>query len=245
MIRTAGVQFFKINSHSNFTFQNVRKICVNSCVQLNRSKAEEVADKKRKELDEKNKRWTKLYHFKDMKYHSIVTRLKIYPYLTTIFVSPIAYLVELTQQFPEFSATPCLVIGNYCLKLSPSSKIRLDIFHLHRDFISFLDCFSFFIGLTGSAILSAYSKALANTIGIVYICGQNKNLQIAYIDFWGKQHFIEATVDEVSKWNKSKVKFGLYKTVQAIDGKEQKSLKLPWNGTDVFDIKLFRRLFGK
>lgn len=90
-----------------------------------------------------------------------------------------------------------------------------------------------------------YSKALANTIGIVYICGKNKNLQIAYIDFWGKQHFIETTIDEARQWQKSPVKFGLYKTVRAIDGKEEKSLKIPWKGADIFDIKFFRRIFGK
>ncbi|XP_055300369.1 transmembrane protein 186 [Sitodiplosis mosellana] len=207
MIRIAGAQLYKINSHPNHTFHSVRTVCVNSYVQLNRSKAEELAEKKRKDKD---MRWTKLYYFKDIKYHAIVTRLKIYPYLSTVLLTPITYLVELSQHFPDFSATPCLMIG-----------------------------------LTGSTILSAYSKALANTIGIVYICGQNKNLQITYIDFWGKQQFIQTTVDDVPKWPKSPVKFGLYKTVQAIDGKEEKSLKLPWKGVDIFDIKLFRRLFGK
>lgn len=102
-----------------------------------------------------------------------------------------------------------------------------------------------FKGLTGSVILSVYSKALANTIGIVYICGQNKNVRIAYIDFWGKQHFIEATVDDIHKWKKSPVKFGLYKTIKVIDGKEEKLLKIPWKGNDIYDIRLFRRLFEK
>lgn len=111
MIRIAAAQIFKIDSQSKYTILSVRKICVNSSVQWNRSRAEELAEKKRKDLEMQEMRWTKLYHFKDMKYHSIATRLKIYPYLATIFLSPLAYLVELTQQFPEFSAMPCFTIG--------------------------------------------------------------------------------------------------------------------------------------
>lgn len=102
-----------------------------------------------------------------------------------------------------------------------------------------------FKGLTGSAILTLYSKAVANTIGIIYICRQNKNLRVAYIDFWGRQKFIETTVDELHKWEKSPVKYGIYKSVKAIDGKKEKSLKVPWKGVDIYDIKIFRRLFGK
>lgn len=52
-------------------------------------------------------------------------------------------------------------------------------------------------------------------------------------------------MDEVHKWEKSPVKYGLYKTVKAIDGKEEKLLKVPWKGVETYDTKLFRRLFGK
>lgn len=90
-----------------------------------------------------------------------------------------------------------------------------------------------------------YSAALANTIGIIYVCKDNKNLQIGYIDFMGKQNFIETTVDELIKWEKSPVKFGYYKTVKALDGKTEKLLKIPWNTGDVYNTKLFRRCFGK
>lgn len=110
MIRIAGAQFFRINSQSKYKLC-VRKICVKCSVQWNQSRAEELAEKKQKDLKMQEMRWTKLYHFKDMKYHSIVTRLKIYPYLATVILSPLAYLVELSQQFPEFSAVPCLTIG--------------------------------------------------------------------------------------------------------------------------------------
>lgn len=90
-----------------------------------------------------------------------------------------------------------------------------------------------------------YSAALANTIGVIYICKNNKELQIGYIDFMGRQQFIETTVDELSKWEKSPVKFGYYKIIKAIDGKTEKLLKIPWNTGDVHSIKLFRRCFGK
>lgn len=105
-------------------------------------------------------------------------------------------------------------------------------------------CWSF-KGFTGTATLSMYSAALANTIGIIYVCKDNKNLQIGYIDFMGKQNFIETTVDELIKWEKSPVKFGYYKTVKALDGKTEKLLKIPWKTGDVYNTKLFRRCFGK
>lgn len=94
-------------------------------------------------------------------------------------------------------------------------------------------------------MLSIYSAAIANTIGIVYMCQQNKNLQIAYVDFWGRQRFIDSSVEDMHKCEKSKVKFGLYKTLNIKTDTEQKKLKLPWNTCDIFDIKLFRRCFGK
>lgn len=110
MMRIAGVHIYK-NFNSNYIFQSVRKICVNSCLQVNKSKAEELAEKKRKDQEI---RWTKLYHFTDIKYHSIVTRLKIYPYISTVILTPIAYLFEFSQKYPEFTAEPCLIIGKCC-----------------------------------------------------------------------------------------------------------------------------------
>lgn len=100
-------------------------------------------------------------------------------------------------------------------------------------------------GITGTIILSAYSKALENTVGMVYICGQNKNLRIAYIDFWGGQQFIETTTTEARQWEKGPIKFGLYKTVNVINGNEKISLKIPWDKVDIYQTKLFRHLFGK
>lgn len=105
--------------------------------------------------------------------------------------------------------------------------------------------FHYFLGITGTITLSTYSAALANTIGMIYICKENKNLQIAYIDFMGRQKFVEMTVDELRKCEKSPVKYGLYKTVKVNDGKEEKVLKILWNTGDIYDIKLFRRVFGK
>lgn len=94
-------------------------------------------------------------------------------------------------------------------------------------------------------MLSLYSATLANTIGIVYICQESRQVQIAYINFWGKQCFVESTVDELHKLEKSKPKLGLYKTISVNDNNNQRTLKLPWNTGDIFDIKLFRRCFGK
>lgn len=89
-----------------------------------------------------------------------------------------------------------------------------------------------------------YSAALADTIGLIYICKDKKNLQIGYIDFLGKQHFIETTVEELRKCEKGPVKYGLYKTVRVVKGNTEKKLKIPWNTGDIYDIKMFRRLLG-
>lgn len=123
MIRLAGAQIYKISFHSTHTLQNVRRICVNSCVQWNKSRAEELAEKKRKEQIERDRRWTKLYHFTDIKYHAIVTRLKIYPYIATGLLSPCAYLVELSQVYPEFYAAPCLIVGKFRMRQILKIKI--------------------------------------------------------------------------------------------------------------------------
>lgn len=90
-----------------------------------------------------------------------------------------------------------------------------------------------------------YSATLANTIGLIYIDKQNINLQVGYIDFMGRQRFVETTVDELRKCKKGPVKFGRYKTITITDGEEQKVLKLPLESGDIYDIKLFRKVFGK
>lgn len=77
------------------------------------------------------------------------------------------------------------------------------------------------------------------------MCKENKNLQIAYIDFIGTQKFVETTAEELRKCEKSSVKFGLYKTIKVNDKNEEKLLKLPWKTGDIYDIKLYRRIFGK
>lgn len=112
----------------------------------------------------------------------------------------------------------------------------------HSELVFSCFCFP---GVTGTATLSTYSAVLANTIGVIYICRENKNLQIGYIDFMGRQHFVETTVDELRKCEKGPVKYGAYKTIKINDGKEVKVLKLPWDAGDIFDIKRFRSVFGK
>lgn len=111
MIRIFGAQFSKVNNFSNQRYETVRKICTSLCVQQRKSKAEEIAERKRKDDRDKEMRWTKLYHFTDMKYHSIVTRLKIYPLITTIIGTPAAYAIEAAQIFAEFTWIPTLVFG--------------------------------------------------------------------------------------------------------------------------------------
>lgn len=111
MIRAFGMQFSKVNQLTGHRFEIVRKISTNGYVQLNKSKAEELRERKLKDERDKEMRWTKFYHFTDMKYHAIVTRLKVYPLLTTIIGTPIAYVMETTQFIEDISFIPCLAFG--------------------------------------------------------------------------------------------------------------------------------------
>lgn len=115
MISNVKVSILKINYFPHSTFEIARNICVNSCVKYAelgpKSKAKEIAEKKQKDLDESNKRWTKLYHFTNMKYHAIVTRLKIYPLITTIVATPVTYALEIAHILPTSVYIPCLAFG--------------------------------------------------------------------------------------------------------------------------------------
>lgn len=120
MLRVFGVQLFKIHrlsdqlsdilikstqTQTNF----VRNISSNLiCHKQYKSKAEEIAERKRKDQE---RRWTKLYHFTNMKYHSIITRLKIYPFFTGLIGTPIAYGIEMSHTIPEFTFLPFLAIS--------------------------------------------------------------------------------------------------------------------------------------
>lgn len=103
-----GAQLLKV--HLFQKLECMRPISVPSCMHLNKSKADELAEKKR--LDQEM-RWTKLYHFRDIKYHAIVTRLKVYPFLSTVILTPIAFVVDVAQTFADFSYIPCVVVGKW------------------------------------------------------------------------------------------------------------------------------------
>lgn len=77
------------------------------------------------------------------------------------------------------------------------------------------------------------------------MCSENKKLKIAMIDFMGRQVVLDATVEEISKATKSGMKFDLYKSISVNVDNKQLDLKIPANRGDVYDIRLFRKLFGK
>lgn len=106
MFRTIGAQLFKVNFLQKL--ECMRPISVPSCMLLKKSKADEIAEQKQRDQE---MRWTKLYHFRDMKYHAVVTRLKIYPFLSTVIFTPIAYFVDAAQLHADFSYIPCFVVG--------------------------------------------------------------------------------------------------------------------------------------
>lgn len=237
MIRIFGAQILKISVFPKTKCEIHRNIWTSSCIRYSKFTAQEVADKKRQD---KEMRWKKFYHYPNMKYHAIITRLKIYPALATVFFTPVCLLLEAQQIIPSFTFLSCLTCGENSL------------IHFYQTFGA--NCHStcnryihllYFQGLMGTLTLSTYSALLADTIGVIYICKENKNLQIAYIDFVGRQQFVETTVDEMRKCEKGSVKFGLYRTIKVNDGNEKKVLTMPWSSVDIYDNKLFRKLFGK
>lgn len=109
MIRFAGVHILaKNNVSSTRALEIGRKICANSCVQNNKSKAKEMAEKKRKDEE---MRWTKLFHFNDLKYLAIITKLKIYPFFSTVLLTPVAHILQVSGIYPDLTAIPFAVIG--------------------------------------------------------------------------------------------------------------------------------------
>lgn len=127
MIYIFRTQFSKINQFSSQRCELVRRnLCTSFCVQQKLSKFEEIAERKRRDEQDKAMRWTKLYHFTDMKYHAIMTRLKIYPLLATILGTPVACVIEKVQIIPEFTFVPVLACGK--LKYSIENYIFEDKF---------------------------------------------------------------------------------------------------------------------
>lgn len=237
MIRIFKSQLLKVSVFPQTKCDIVRNIWTSSRIHYSKFTAQEIADRKRKDEE---MRWTKFYHYPNMKYHAIVTRLKIYPTLATLFFTPTSLILEAQQIIPPNTFLACLGCGknmfNYCHNFRFTKQLKKNLL------------FHYFQGVTGIVTLSTYSAILANTIGLIYICKENKNLQIGYIDFMGRQKFVETTVEELRKCEKSPAKFGVlgrHKTIKVRDGNEDKELKILWNVGDIYDIKLFRSVFGK
>lgn len=109
MIRLFSSKFLKI---SPFPLQTkceiVRNIWTSASVCHSKFTAQEIADRKRKDSE---MRWSKLYHDPKMKYHAIITRLKIYPTIATFFFTPVSLLMEAQQIIPQNTYFACLACG--------------------------------------------------------------------------------------------------------------------------------------
>lgn len=115
MIRIFSSKFLKISVFPSQTKCEIaRSIWTSSSVCHSKFTAQEIADRKRKD-DEM--RWTKFYQYPNMKYHAIVTRLKIYPTLATLFMTPVALIMEAQQMIPANSYISCLTCGKNRLSL--------------------------------------------------------------------------------------------------------------------------------
>lgn len=109
MIRIFSLKFLKISVlPSQPKCEIARSIWTSSSVSYSKFTAQEIADRKRKD-DEM--RWTKFYQYPNMKYHAIVTRMKIYPTLATLFMTPVALVMEAQQMIPANTYISCMVCG--------------------------------------------------------------------------------------------------------------------------------------
>lgn len=112
MIRIFGSQFLKISVFPPAKCEIIRNLWTNSCIRYSRFTAQEIADRKRQDEE---MRWTKFYQYPNMKYHAIVTRLKIYPALATIFLTPASLILEANHMIPPNTFIACLSCGEKML----------------------------------------------------------------------------------------------------------------------------------
>lgn len=127
MIRIFSSQFLKISVIPKIKCELIRNISTSSCIRYSKFTAQEIADRKRQDNE---MRWTKLYHYTNIKYHAIVTRLKIYPALATLFLTPASILLEAQQIIPASSFLACLACG----------KNPYTIYHIFHFINRSIDC---------------------------------------------------------------------------------------------------------
>lgn len=104
MIRIASKISNGINILPKQKLTPFRSISVSSCLCANRFTHE-------KKGNEPKIRWSKLYHFTDIQYLSIVTKLKIYPAVATAIGTPVVIGILATGVLEEFTALPLFAIG--------------------------------------------------------------------------------------------------------------------------------------
>lgn len=93
--------------------------------------------------------------------------------------------------------------------------------------------------------LCAYSKWLSNTVAIINTDSTKKSVQLFYIDFMGNRQCVEALVAEVRKMEQHVPWHGLYKVVKMRHEDIAIDLKVPLKRIHVFDVSMYRKLFGK
>lgn len=98
-----------------------------------------------------------------------------------------------------------------------------------------------YTGLSALTMLSLFSAAVKDTIGIIYICPANVNIRFAYLDFWGRRNNYDTTVDNIVVRDGKGIR-GLYQLVKLRDG--AKTFKLYTRHGLITDFDMYERLFG-
>lgn len=104
---------------------------------ISRLSSDRKADVIKKKQEEQQKiKWRKMYHFTEIRYLSVLTRMKIYPVLTTAFFVPISLIIEALHLWEGVSYVPCLIIGiksfNFDVKCSSLRNFKLN-FRYYRN----------------------------------------------------------------------------------------------------------------
>lgn len=93
----------------NFLQKNYSKQII---TQISRLSSDRKADVIKKKQEEQQKiKWRKVYYLTEIRYLSVLTRMKIYPVLTTAFLVPISLIVEVMKIWEGVSYVPILIIG--------------------------------------------------------------------------------------------------------------------------------------
>lgn len=177
--------------------------------------------------------WDKVYHLEAIAELSLAAKFKWIVGGASAIMIPVAYGGEWIGLLEPHSVLIPIWVGR---QYSHRSRFRSLLI------VNFTFSPSIYAGVSSVSIISLYSAALRNTIGMIYVCPKNKNIRFSYVDFHGKRQNYDTTVDNVIP-SDDKTHAWLYQTVKFRS--DSRTLKLPAKHGKILDFVLYEKLFGK